>query len=75
MGSWYVFRVTPSSTPAAVSQFGMQRILVARHGRVRKTLWNVAFIFNEMKSGRPAYAKNEELDVRSPKAVGLPHAP
>jgi hypothetical protein len=26
-----------------------------------------------MKSGRPAYNKNEELDVRSPKAVGLPH--
>jgi prepilin peptidase CpaA len=48
-------------------------ILVARRGRVRKTLWNVAFILSEMKSGRPAYAKNEELDVRSPKALGLPH--
>lgn len=48
-------------------------ILVSRRGRVRKTLWNVDFILNEMKSGRPAYAKNEELDVRSPKAVGLPH--
>jgi prepilin peptidase CpaA len=48
-------------------------ILVANRGRIRKTLWNVAFILSEMKSGRPAYAKNEELDVRSPKAVGLPH--
>jgi hypothetical protein len=26
-----------------------------------------------MRSGRPAYIKKEELDVRSPKAMGLPH--
>jgi prepilin peptidase CpaA len=48
-------------------------ILVAWRGRVKKTLRNVAFILGEMKSGRPAYAKNEELDVRSSKSVGLPH--
>jgi prepilin peptidase CpaA len=48
-------------------------VLVASRGRVRKTLWNVTFILSEMKSGRPAYIKNEELDVRSPEAVGLPH--
>ncbi len=48
-------------------------ILVALRGRVRKTLWNVGFILSEMKSGRPAYAKNDELDVRSGKSVGLPH--
>jgi prepilin peptidase CpaA len=48
-------------------------ILVASRGRVRKTLWNVAFILSEMKNGRPAYTKNEELDVRNPKAIGLPH--
>jgi prepilin peptidase CpaA len=48
-------------------------ILVTLRGRVKKTLWNVAFILSEMKSGRPAYAKNEELDVRSSKALGLPH--
>jgi prepilin peptidase CpaA len=52
---------------------GAAVILVARRGRVRKTLWNVAFILSEMRSGRPAYTKNEELDVSSPKAVGLPH--
>jgi hypothetical protein len=40
---------------------------------VKKTLWNVSFILNEMKSGRPAYMGKEELDVRSPKALGLPH--
>jgi hypothetical protein len=26
-----------------------------------------------MKSGRPAYTGKEELDVRSPKAMSLPH--
>lgn len=51
----------------------MALILVASRGRVKKTLWNVGFIISEMKSGRPAYMKKEELDVRSPKALGLPH--
>jgi prepilin peptidase CpaA len=41
--------------------------------RLGKTLWNVGFILSELKSGRPAYLGKEELDVKSPKAVGLPH--
>jgi prepilin peptidase CpaA len=48
-------------------------ILATLRGRVGKTLSNVGFILSEMKSGRAAYAKNEELDVRSSKALGLPH--
>src|SRR6516164_846048 len=48
-------------------------ILVLLRGRLRKTLFNVGFILSEMKSGRPAYLKNEELDVKSKKALGLPH--
>lgn len=51
----------------------MAVILMATHGRIQKTLWNVLFILTEMKSGRPAYIKKEELDVRNPKSVGLPH--
>ena len=51
----------------------MSLILVISRGRLRKTLFNVGFILSEMKSGRPAYLKNEELDVRSKKALGLPH--
>jgi prepilin peptidase CpaA len=51
----------------------MALILLASKGRVRKTLWNVSFIISELKSGRPAYMKREELDVRNPKALGLPH--
>jgi hypothetical protein len=51
----------------------MAAILMATHGRIQKTLWNVFFILTEMMNGRPAYIKREELDVRSPKSVGLPH--
>jgi len=51
----------------------MVLILITLRGRVKKTLWNVGFILGEMKSGRAAYLKREELDVRSPKSLGLPH--
>jgi prepilin peptidase CpaA len=51
----------------------MSLILITLSGRVKKTLFNVSFILSEMKSGRPAYLANEELDVRSKKALGLPH--
>ena len=51
----------------------MALAMVTLRGRLRRTLWNVGFILSEMKHGRPAYVGKEELDVRSPKAVGLPH--
>ena len=51
----------------------MALLLVAVRGRVKKTFWNVAFILSELKSGRPAYMRREELDVKNPKALGLPH--
>jgi hypothetical protein len=51
----------------------MSLLLVIARGRLQKTLFNVGFILSEMKSGRPAYLKNEELDVKSKKALGLPH--
>jgi prepilin peptidase CpaA len=51
----------------------MALILVAVRKRVTSTFWNVGFIINEMKSGRPAYVGKEELDVHHPKALGLPH--
>lgn len=47
--------------------------LVAARGRLLRTFWNIGFILSELKQGRPAYVRNEELDVRSPKAMGLPH--
>ena len=51
----------------------MALILIAARGRVKKTFWNVGFILSELKRGRPAYMRREELDVKSPKALGLPH--
>ena len=51
----------------------MALILVAARGRVQKTFWNVAFILSELRGGRPAYMRREELDVKNPKALGLPH--
>lgn len=51
----------------------MSLILITVRKRVKKTLFNVGFIVSEMTSGRPAYLSNEELDVKSDKALGLPH--
>ena len=42
---------------------------IDREGRLGKTLFNVGFILSEMKSLRPAYLKNEELDVKSDKGA------
>ena len=46
--------------------------LVAARGRLLRTFWGIGFILSELKQGWPAYVRNEELDVRSPKAMGLP---
>jgi prepilin peptidase CpaA len=51
----------------------MALILVTLRGRVRKTFWNVGFILSEMTHARPAYVGKEELDVKNPKSLGLPH--
>lgn len=48
-------------------------ILVVARGRLKKTFFNVSFILSEMKSLRPAYLANEELDVKNKKSLGLPH--
>jgi len=51
--------------------FGLIFALVRKRGK--ETLFNVAFIASELKSGRAAYLKKEELDVRSDKALRMPH--
>jgi prepilin peptidase CpaA len=51
----------------------MALILVVARGRLKKTFFNMSFILSEMKSGRPAYLGNEELDVKNKTALGLPH--
>lgn len=47
--------------------------LALARGRLKNTLFNVGFILSEFKSGRPAYLKHEELDVKSSKALRQPH--
>jgi Flp pilus assembly protein protease CpaA len=47
-------------------------ILVVVKKRAMTTFWNVGFILNEMKSGRAAYVKREELDVKSDRALRMP---
>src|ERR1051325_10371445 len=48
-------------------------VLLLAKGRVRKTFWNVAYLVNELGHARAPYMSREELDVKSPKAVTLPH--
>jgi prepilin peptidase CpaA len=48
-------------------------IVVVRCGRTQRTFRNVGFILSQMARLRPAYLAREELDVRSPQAVSLPH--
>jgi prepilin peptidase CpaA len=42
-------------------------------GRVQKTFWNLGWILNEVIHLRAPYHSSEELDVRSPRAMRLPH--
>jgi len=51
----------------------MAIIVILARKRFMKTVFNVGFIFSEMKSGRAAYMSREDLDVKSPKSMGLPH--
>ena len=51
----------------------MALMLAVMRGRVKRTFWNIGFILSELRHGRPAHAGKEELDVRSPKSMGLPH--
>src|SRR5215467_3013616 len=47
--------------------------LLLAKGRLRKTVWNVAFLVNELGHARAPFITREELDVKNPKAVTLPH--
>jgi prepilin peptidase CpaA len=47
--------------------------LVLAKGRLRKTFWNVAYLMNELGHARAPFMRHEELDVKNPKAVTLPH--
>jgi len=48
-------------------------VLSVLRRRLKTTLFNLGFILSEFKNLRPAYLKNEELDVKSSKALRQPH--
>jgi prepilin peptidase CpaA len=48
-------------------------ILLVVKGRLRQGLWNVGYIFTELSHFRAPYMTREELDVKSSKALRLPH--
>jgi len=48
-------------------------ILLVVKGRLRQGLWNVGYIFTELSHFRAPYVTREELDVKSSKALRLPH--
>ena len=67
-GDWFgIFLIT------AVAGGILSIVVSIAKGRLGKTLFNVGFILSEMKSLRPAYLKNEELDVKSDKGLRMPH--
>ncbi len=41
--------------------------------RVRETLWNTAYILDELMHFRLPYARRSHLDVRHPDALNMPH--
>jgi hypothetical protein len=41
--------------------------------RIRQSFGNIGFIVGELTRFRPAYLGREELNVRSPRAMTMPH--
>ncbi len=48
-------------------------VLALARGRLRRTLWNVGFAVSELSHFRAPYLAREDLDVKSKKALTLPH--
>jgi hypothetical protein len=47
--------------------------LLLSKGRVLRTFSNLGYMLNELAHLRPPYMRKEELDVKSAKAVTMPH--
>jgi prepilin peptidase CpaA len=47
--------------------------IMLTRGRFRQTIWNLGYICWELMHLRSPYAGREELDVKNPNALGLPH--
>ena len=49
-------------------------LLAGAHGRLRRTMFNVGWILNELSHFRAPHRASPELDVRSSAGLRLPHA-
>ena len=67
-GNWLMLFVITAVVGGVVALF-----VLLFAGRVRKTFWNLGWILNEVVHFRAPYQSSEELDVRSPRAMRLPH--
>jgi prepilin peptidase CpaA len=48
-------------------------VLLLSKGGLRRTFSNVGYMLNELAHFRPPYMRKQELDLRSPRAVTMPH--
>ena len=67
-GNWIVLFVV-----TAILGGVMALVVLLFAGRIRKTFWNVGWILHEIIHLRAPYHSSEELDVRSARAMRLPH--
>lgn len=60
---------------AATAVFGMIAALglALAKGRLRSSVWNVGYLVRELLSFRAPYMRHEQLDVKNPQTLRLPH--
>lgn len=67
-GNWFIIFILSAILGGAIAV-----LLILSKGRFRRTLWNVGYILWELCHFRPPQWSSEELDVRNPKALTMPH--
>ena len=66
--NWFVIFVLSNVLGGAAAV-----VLLLSKGRVLRTFSNLGYMLSELAHLRPPYMRKEELDVRSAKAVTMPH--
>lgn len=66
---WWLLLLVLTSLTGAILAF----ILAVYKGRLRSTLWNIAYLSRELISLRLPWLARKELDVKNPTTLRLPH--
>lgn len=66
--NWFAIFVLSNILGAAAAV-----VLLLSKGKLWGTLRNVGYMLNELAHFRPPYMRREELDLKSPKALTMPH--